>query len=113
MLTLTHQLETDEALLIPKARAALARYGHQLVIGNELHRRKHEVVFVERLGHTKGRGENLDGAITPPLMDGDAEPFHEHVFDEHWLRITEQDGEIEKFIIAELVKRHEEWIAKA
>ena len=36
------------ALLVPKARAALARYGHQVVIGNELHSRKHQVVFVSR-----------------------------------------------------------------
>jgi hypothetical protein len=27
------QLETDEALLVPKARGALKRYGHRLVIG--------------------------------------------------------------------------------
>ncbi|KAF8162485.1 DNA/pantothenate metabolism flavoprotein [Mycena galopus ATCC 62051] len=35
-------------LLIPKARAALERYGHQVVIGNELHTRKWQVIFVER-----------------------------------------------------------------
>ncbi|KAJ7099986.1 DNA/pantothenate metabolism flavoprotein [Mycena belliarum] len=34
------KLETDERLLIPKARAALERYGHQVVIGNDLHTRK-------------------------------------------------------------------------
>jgi len=34
------------SLLIPKARGALERYGHQVVIGNDLHRRKQEVVFV-------------------------------------------------------------------
>ncbi|KAJ7109621.1 DNA/pantothenate metabolism flavoprotein [Mycena crocata] len=42
------KLETDDGLLIPKARAALERYGHQVVIGNELHTRKFQVVFVER-----------------------------------------------------------------
>ncbi|KAJ7665945.1 phosphopantothenate-cysteine ligase [Mycena polygramma] len=42
------KLETEERLLIPKARAALERYGHQVVIGNELHTRKVQVVFVER-----------------------------------------------------------------
>ncbi|KAJ6582959.1 DNA/pantothenate metabolism flavoprotein [Mycena vulgaris] len=42
------KLETDERLLIPKARAALERYGHQVVIGNDLHTRKVRVVFVER-----------------------------------------------------------------
>ena len=45
-LSLTAQLETELSLLIPKARGALERYGHQVVIGNDLHRRKQEVVFV-------------------------------------------------------------------
>jgi hypothetical protein len=49
-----NKLETDPELLIPKARAALSRYGHQLVIGNELHRRKYEVVFVERADYGNG-----------------------------------------------------------
>ncbi|KAJ7734566.1 DNA/pantothenate metabolism flavoprotein [Mycena maculata] len=59
------KLETDEHLLIPKARAALERYGHQVVIGNELHTRKMQVVFVER------KRKPL-----PPLPPGaeDAEP---------------------------------------
>ena len=42
------QLETDNAILIPKARGALNRYGHQIVVGNLLNERKHEVVFVEK-----------------------------------------------------------------
>ncbi|KAH9171409.1 DFP-domain-containing protein [Lactarius sanguifluus] len=44
------KLETDPALLVPKSRAALERYGHHLVIGNDLHRRKHEVVFLRDVG---------------------------------------------------------------
>lgn len=42
------KLETDPALLLPKCRQALARYGHQLVIGNLLQKRKQEVVFVSQ-----------------------------------------------------------------
>lgn len=42
------QLETDRELIIPKARTALERYGHQVVIGNDLHTRKQEVVFVQK-----------------------------------------------------------------
>ncbi|TFK72432.1 DFP-domain-containing protein [Pluteus cervinus] len=42
------KLETDQTLLIPKAQQALERYGHQVVIGNDLHRRKYEVVFVSK-----------------------------------------------------------------
>lgn len=39
-------------LLVPKSHAALERYGHQVVIGNTLADRKHEVVFVEKSGET-------------------------------------------------------------
>ena len=35
-------------MIIPKARQALDRYGHQIVIGNDLATRKHEVVFVQK-----------------------------------------------------------------
>lgn len=40
------KLETDNTILIKKARTALERYNHQLVIGNLLQTRKYEVVFV-------------------------------------------------------------------
>lgn len=40
------KLETDNNILIKKARNALERYNHQLVIGNLLQNRKKEVVFV-------------------------------------------------------------------
>ncbi|KAL7006117.1 Phosphopantothenate--cysteine ligase cab2 [Cystobasidiomycetes sp. EMM_F5] len=42
------KLETDRKLIVPKARVALERYGHQIVVGNDLHTRKQEVVFVQR-----------------------------------------------------------------
>jgi len=131
------QLETEQELLIPKSRAALSRYGHQLVIGNELHNRKHEVVFVERrlpAGLTslaelappqKGQGDSrLKGAETPPLtekgMDGDQifKPVEEYT--EKWIRLADlpDDGrtgevEIEEIIIRELLERHERWMAGA
>lgn len=40
------KLETDPALLIPKAKAALETYGHQCVVANILARRAFEVVLV-------------------------------------------------------------------
>ncbi|KLO14388.1 phosphopantothenate-cysteine ligase [Schizopora paradoxa] len=87
---ISFKLETDSELLIPKARAALDRYGHQVVIGNELHRRKLEVVFVS---HTKASEKAT----------------------EKWLRIDEEavnrGKEIEEDIIAELVREHATWIA--
>lgn len=83
------KLETDANLLVPKARAALERYGHQVVIGNNLVRRKYEVVFVER---------EEDGA------------FHET-----WLRLGPEENErgereIEEDIVRELTDRHDKWI---
>ncbi|KIR58961.1 phosphopantothenate-cysteine ligase [Cryptococcus bacillisporus CA1873] len=123
------KLETDPALLIPKSRAALARYGHQLVIGNELHRRKYEVVFVERTNpqsHVRLQtNEDNSPTETPPLEKTDAQ---NEEFIESWLRLDDiqpgaaepgkavggkgKDGEveIEELIVEELVKRHQQWI---
>lgn len=88
------QLETDPDLLLPKARGALDKYGHQLVIGNDLHRRKFEVVFVEPSSGEAGAG---------------AEPYRES-----WLRLpegaVERGVEIEETIVRELVERHGRWI---
>ncbi|PWN42062.1 DFP-domain-containing protein [Ceraceosorus guamensis] len=87
------KLETDPKLLIPKARGALERYGHQLVIGNDLTRRKEEVVFVE-----------LEK-------------------EERWLRLSEMrealrgglggEVEIEEAIVKELCHRHQQWFQQA
>jgi len=82
--------------LIPKAQAALERYGHQVVIGNDLHRRKFEIVFVSRNNDSKTSEQ----------------------FVENWLKINpalthpgiEQIKEIEEDIVGELVKRHTTWI---
>ncbi|KAF9735097.1 hypothetical protein PMIN06_000869 [Paraphaeosphaeria minitans] len=43
------KLETDPSILVKKARYALDKYAHHLVIGNLLSTRKWEVVFVSRL----------------------------------------------------------------
>lgn len=43
---ISFKLETDPDLLIGKAKGALERYQHHLVIGNILATRKQEVVFV-------------------------------------------------------------------
>lgn len=42
------KLETDPDLLVTKARYALEKYRHHLVVGNLLATRKYEVVFVSR-----------------------------------------------------------------
>ncbi|TYJ53417.1 hypothetical protein B9479_005964 [Cryptococcus floricola] len=118
------KLETEAELLIPKARAALSRYGHQLVIGNELHRRKYEVVFVEPLSSTIRGDDSISGASTPPL-----ERLRDDQFRETWLKLDDiqegaaeagvsaggsgKDGEveIEELIVKELVQRHQKWIS--
>ena len=41
-----YKLETDEKILVSKARKALNRYGHKLVIANELNTRKNKVILV-------------------------------------------------------------------
>ncbi|KIO16266.1 hypothetical protein M407DRAFT_247026 [Tulasnella calospora MUT 4182] len=95
------KLETDPALLIPKARGALERYGHQVVIANDLHRRKFEVAFVSRLP-------------TAPSSTGSSAPSVQFV--EEWLTLPTEDvdagKEIEVDIVARLVTLHEAWIEK-
>ncbi|KAM5537604.1 hypothetical protein V8D89_008682 [Ganoderma adspersum] len=96
------KLETDEGLLIPKARQALARYGHQVVIGNDLHRRKFEVVFVSP------KSPSPASESSPPPASASAAEY-----EETWLRIDlEQNShrEIEEDIVAELVRRHGRWV---
>lgn len=115
------KLETDPQLLIPKALGALQRYGHQLVIGNDLNRRKFEVVFVER------KSSNVAPSTQRPsdLISVDGEEFTAT-----WMRLaadgssstrgTAEGGggkggerELEEDIIRELCSRHEQWIAKS
>lgn len=77
------KLETDDSLLLFKARQALDKYSHQLVIGNLLQTRKRQVVFVTAKDAT-------EYSITEK---------------------EEEDGlEIESVIIPEVVKIHTEWI---
>lgn len=79
------KLETDESILLSKARGALDRYNHQLVIGNLLQTRKRQVVFV-----------TPDSNTTYSITEAE-----------------EKAGkEIESIIVPNVVKLHKEWIAK-
>lgn len=78
---LFEQLETDENILLEKARKALNRYGHKLVIANELNSRKEKVTLV-----TASESESI-------RVD------------------ASQNIEIEKLIVANVVKRHSEFIS--
>ncbi len=77
------KLETDSSILIKKATTALERYNHQLVIGNLLQTRKHEVVFVTPQDHEWIKLTNSQ---------------------------IENNVEIESLIIPKIVKVHNEWI---
>ncbi|KAK7188590.1 hypothetical protein DPSP01_005548 [Paraphaeosphaeria sporulosa] len=72
------KLETDPSILVKKARYALDKYSHHLVIGNLLSTRKWEVVFVSRLEGEKWirvpehrRTKSFSGV---PSLVGSADP---------------------------------------
>lgn len=77
------KLETDPDLLIGKAKGALDRYQHHLVIGNILATRKQEVVFVTP--------RNVDWLR---LLEAE----------------TTADVEIERLIVPRVISLHEEHI---
>jgi phosphopantothenate-cysteine ligase len=89
------KLETDEALLIPKAKHALKTYGHQCVVANILERRSWQVVLV------------TDGEADRP-----EDPRREA--SEDLLELTEAQRaahvEIEEALVARIVARHQRWI---
>ncbi|KAI6116229.1 phosphopantothenate-cysteine ligase [Pisolithus sp. B1] len=80
------------------------RYGHQVVIGNDLHHRKYRVVLV-----SPRKVSLLDAHANP---DGDRSTEYE----ESWIEIDSSPSvphkEIEEDIVRELVRRHDEWISR-
>lgn len=99
------------------------------MIGNDLHKRKHEVVFVERTDGsrstiTREPAPNVNGdggAQTPPLEVGSRElggGGGAEEFKETWLRLDQvkerstgqEEIEIESLIVERLVERHTKWI---
>ncbi|KAI5961645.1 CAB2 [Candida pseudojiufengensis] len=83
---ISFKLETDNAILIKKAKSALERYHHQLVIGNLLQTRKKEVVFVSPIEEDK------------------------------WIKLTDEElkngKEIESEMIPAVISLHDKWIEK-
>jgi len=115
------KLETDPQLLIPKARASLERYGHQVVIGNMLTTRKFEVVFISSLsslssgeavpgtGSIKEEWLRLPGSWVEGAKGGDASVSSDG---EARRQSISQPGvtEIEELIVEKLVEMHDQWI---
>jgi len=100
---ISFKLETDSSLLAEKARYALKKYSHHLVIGNLLTTRKWEVVFVSASGGEQWirvpanrRTKSVTGLDAEQLAHAKSEPAIE----------------IESLIIPEIAKMHAELIAK-
>ncbi|KAI8639501.1 DNA/pantothenate metabolism flavoprotein [Parasitella parasitica] len=82
-LIVSFKLETDSSLLVLKARQALTRYGHQVVIGNMLKTRKQTVTFITQ------HNQKVLSLTQQQMANG---------------------IEIESEIIPELVRIHQNWI---
>ncbi|KAL9095817.1 MAG: hypothetical protein Q9165_001814 [Trypethelium subeluteriae] len=115
------KLETDPTILTQKAKHALNKYSHHLVIGNLLSTRKWEVVFVSdsdgvkwirvprrrRTKSTSGQHDQvgLAAGTDDAIVDGDEDD------------LAPMEGEppieIESMIIPELSEMHENLISKA
>lgn len=121
-MVVSFKLETDPALLVYKARTALQRYSHHLVIGNLLSTRKWEVVFITP-GEPYERWIRVPKARRSKSISGAEEQVGLAEIKKGALKSnpesdqTPQDGgrdgvEIEGLIIPELVKLHGKMIEK-
>ncbi|KAE8831780.1 hypothetical protein HRS9139_06022 [Pyrenophora teres f. teres] len=118
------KLETDPSLLVTKARYALNKYSHHLVIGNLLLTRKWEVVFVSVLDGekwirvpTSRRTKSLSGM---PSLVGSADQQTGKVVEASASIATEKgvpqgepSMEIESLIIPEIDSMHTRLIEQA
>lgn len=94
-----------------------------MVIGNELHRRKLEVVFVSRKPSTSTPAPTSSESTNESTTEEPNAPKKRRVeggngggAEDTWLRLdeaaVEAGKEIEEDIVAELVRRHTRWIEK-
>jgi phosphopantothenate-cysteine ligase len=121
-MVVSFKLETDPSLLVYKAKTALQRYSHHLVIGNLLSTRKWEVVFITpdppherwiRVPKAR-RSKSISGVENQvglaEIKKGGSASVAES---EQTPSQTSGGGlEIESIIIPELVKLHENMIQK-
>ncbi|KAJ5918325.1 Phosphopantothenate--cysteine ligase CAB2 [Penicillium verhagenii] len=125
-MVVSFKLETDPSLLVYKARTALQRYSHHLVIGNLLSTRKWEVVFitpdppherwlrVPKARRSKSISGVEDQVGLAEIMKGKAAEQQPSQTEENPPPgERDHDGiEIESLIIPELVKLHDKMIQK-
>ena len=118
------KLETDPSILTQKARHALKKYAHHLVIGNLLTTRKWEVVFVSNVTDKHGKGQIQEQWIRVPRAKRQAsvsgvEELVGRAQDGHAANATstangaygEPTMEIERLIIPEVSRLHEEFMS--
>jgi DNA / pantothenate metabolism flavoprotein len=84
------KLETDPALLLPKARAALSSAGVHLVVANELHTRYRRVTLVSAETAMEIDADDLSGSNSS----------------------TDDDASIERQLVAELAQCHFNYVAE-
>lgn len=124
-MVVSFKLETDPTLLVYKARTALQRYSHHLVIGNLLSTRKWEVVFitpdppherwirVPKARRSKSISGVEDQVGLAEIKKGGGASGSEAQQEPSQQVVAGDDGlEIESIIIPELVKLHENMIEK-
>ncbi|KAJ5153164.1 Phosphopantothenate--cysteine ligase CAB2 [Penicillium canariense] len=121
-MVVSFKLETDPTLLVYKAKTALQRYSHHLVIGNLLSTRKWEVVFitpdppyekwirVPKARRSKSISGVEDQVGLAEIKKGRSAPAPEA--DQPPPLQAGGGLEIESIIIPELVKLHENMIKK-
>jgi phosphopantothenate-cysteine ligase len=121
-MVVSFKLETDPSLLVYKAKTALQRYSHHLVIGNMLSTRKWEVVFItpdppyERwIRVPKARRSKSISGVENQVGLAEIKKGGAALGAEAEQPPSEPSGnglEIESIIIPELVKLHENMIEK-
>ncbi|KAA0203636.1 hypothetical protein HAZT_HAZT007706 [Hyalella azteca] len=102
------KLETDVTKLLTKAKAALHKYGHHLVVGNLLQTRREQVTLVEPSSlcnkiHSASGEKSLSTSTTD-----------EFSVETHILQLSDDNRsaglEIEERIVMEICSRHESFI---
>ncbi|UXI17766.1 hypothetical protein NH340_JMT03709 [Sarcoptes scabiei] len=91
---ISFKLETDANILMAKAKKALSRYGHRLVIANELNTRKWKVILV---------GEN----------DSEVIEINSNITNTGTSASNQSSIEIEKLIVSNVIRRHDDFIRQS
>ncbi|CAG0879958.1 unnamed protein product, partial [Cyprideis torosa] len=78
-LIVSFKLETNEENLVKRAEEALTKYGHHLVIANELQSRKEKVILVHRSGEVKELRRPPDQDIESVIVEEVCRLHQKHI----------------------------------